>query len=177
MPLVPVKDSPPAAESGYEIHLDLSSIQGESPSTAHPSEIEVSSFSWGVSNSPINTNQGTIKGGKVSMTEITVTKSFDKASVQLLKAAASGQIFKTAKITWSKSTGGKKPEDYITITLTGVLISSVQQSSSRTGQGMGTESITLSFDKVNMDYKVQDKTGLLASAGQMSYDLALGKLN
>jgi len=40
---------------------------------------------------------------------------------------------------------------------------------------MGTEKVTLSFDKVNVDYKVQDKTGLLISAGQMAYDLAQGK--
>jgi type VI secretion system secreted protein Hcp len=167
----------PAAGSAYEIHLDLGSIQGESSSTAHPNEIEIGSFSWGVSNSPVNTGGGFVKGGKVSMTEITVTKFFDKASVQLLKAAATGQILKTAKITWSKSTGGKKPEDFMTITLTGVLISSIQQSSSRGGEGMGTESVTLCFDKVNVDYKTQERTGLLISAGQMSYDLALGKMD
>jgi type VI secretion system secreted protein Hcp len=165
----------PATESGYEIHLDLGSIPGESPSTAHQNEIEVSSFSWGVTNSPENTGTGSMKSGKVSMTEITVTKSFDKASVQLLSAAVMNKFFKTAKITWSKSTGGKRPEDFITITLTGVLITSVQQTSSRSSEGLGTESITLSFDKVNIDYKTQDKTGLLISAGQMSYDLAQGK--
>lgn len=174
MPLVPVA-AMSTAESGYEIHLDLASIQGESFSAAHPNEIEISSFQWGISNSPVNTVTGFIKGGKVSMTEVTVTKSVDKSSVQLLKASATGQILKSAKITWSKSTGGKKPEDFITITLTGVLVSSVQQTSSRHGEGMGTETVTLSFDKVNVDYKVQDKTGLLISAGQMAYDLAQGK--
>src|SRR5208282_2486942 len=146
MPLVPVSGGQ-AADSGVEIHLDLGSIQGESLSSTHPNEIEVSSFSWGVSNSLVNTQSGGIKGGKVSMSEVTVTKYFDKASVQLLKASASGQILATAKITWSKSTGGKKPEDFITITLSGVLITSVQQSSTRGGTGMGTESITLSFQK------------------------------
>jgi type VI secretion system Hcp family effector len=109
------------------------------------------------------------------MTEVTVTKPFDKASVQLLKASATGQIFKTAKITWSKSTGGKKPEDFITITLIGVLVSSVQQTSERGGEGMGTETVTLSFDSVTVDYKVQGKDGLLTSAGSMFYDLAKGK--
>jgi type VI secretion system secreted protein Hcp len=168
MPLVPIV-------SGVEIHLDLVSIQGESSSSAHPNEIEVRSFSWGVSNSPVNTQSGSVKGGKVSMREITITKNFDKSSAQVLKAISSGQIFKTAKITWSKSTGGKRPEDFIIVTLTGVLITSVEQSSSRNGEGMGTESITLAFDKISIDYKTQDKTGLLISAGQMFYDLAQGK--
>lgn len=172
MPLVPL--SPPGS---VEIHLDLVSIQGESPSTAHRDEIEISSFQWGVSNSPINTKDGPVKGGKASMTEITVTKAVDKASVQLMKAAATGQIFKTAEITWSKSTGGKKPEDFMTITLSGVLVTSVQLSSSPGGEGVGTETVTLSYDKINIDYKVQDKSGLLIPAGQMAYDLAQGKIN
>jgi type VI secretion system secreted protein Hcp len=178
MPLIRVAggaDPAQPAESAHEIHLDLASVQGESASSAHLNEIEISSFSWGVSNSPVNTASGAIKGGKVSMTEVTVTKPFDKASVQLLKASATGQIFKTAKITWSKSTGGKKPEDFITITLIGVLVSSVQQTSERGGEGMGTETVTLSFDSVTVDYKVQGKDGLLTSAGSMFYDLAKGK--
>jgi len=91
MPLVPV-GATPGVVSGYEIHLDLASIQGESLSAAHPNEIELTSFSWGVSNSPVNTSTGLVKGGKVSMTEVTVTKFIDKASVQLLKASATGQI-------------------------------------------------------------------------------------
>ena len=174
MPLVPVAGIP-STGSGVDIHLDLGSIPGESQSSVHKDEIEISSFQWQVSNSPVNTKDGVTKGGRVSMTEITLTKFFDKASVQLLKAAATGQIFKTAKITWSKSTGGKTPEDFLTITLTGALITSIQQNSSRTGEGMGTETIALSFDKVSMDYKVQGKSGLLTSAGQMAYDLAQGR--
>ena len=174
MPLIPAVPLPSAA-SGIEIHLDLGSIQGESQSSAHKDEIEIASFQWGISNSPVNTKDGVIKGGRVSMTDITLTKAFDKASVQLLSAAATGKIFKTATISWSKSTGNKTPEDFLTITLTGVLITSVQQSSSRAGEGLGTETVSLSFDKVSMDYKVQSKSGLLTSAGQMTYDLAQGK--
>jgi type VI secretion system secreted protein Hcp len=162
--------------STVEIHLDLVSIQGESLSSAHLNEIEVDSFSWGVSNSAVNTQSGGIKGGKVSMKEITVTKNFDKSSPGVLKAVAAGQVFKTAKISWSKSTGGKRPEDFVVIVLTGVLITSVVQNSERTGEGMGTETITLAYDKISMDYKWQDKTGLLISAGQMAYDLAQGKI-
>ncbi|MGD1101859.1 MAG: type VI secretion system tube protein Hcp [Terriglobia bacterium] len=176
MPPVPVVGLP-AIRSGVEIHLDLASIQGESLSLAHKDEIEISSFQWGVSNSPVNTKDGATKGGRVSMTEITVTKFFDKASVQLVKAAATGQILKTAKISWSKSTGDKAPEDFLTITLAGVLITSVQQSSSRSGEGMGSETVTLAFDKISMDYKVQSKSGLLTSAAQMAYDLAQGKMS
>ena len=163
------------AKGGYEIHLSLGTIQGESSSSAHPNEIELDSFSWGVTNSPVNTQNGTIKGGKVSVTEVTVTKPLDKSSIQLLKASTTGQVLPKATITWSKATGGKKPEDFITITLQGVLVSSVQQSSAHSLAGMGMETITLSFDQVSVDYKVQGKDGLLTSAGSMGYNLAQGK--
>lgn len=171
----PAAGAAPSEKGGYELHLNLGAIQGESASSAHPNEIELSSFSWGVSNSPVNTQTGSIKGGKVSMTEVTVTKPMDKSSVQLLKASATGQIIPKATITWSKSTGGKNPEDFITITLQGVLVSSVQQSSVHGIGGMGTEAVTLSFDQVSVDYKVQGKDGLLTSAGSMGYNLAQGK--
>jgi len=171
----PAAGPAPSEKSGYELHLNLGAIQGESASSAHPNEIELSGFSWGISNSPVNTQNGSIKGGKVSMTEVTVTKPVDKSSVQLMKASATGQIIQKAVITWSKSTGGSKPEDFITITLQGVLVSSVQQSSAQGIAGMGTETITLSFDQVAVDYKVQGKDGLLTSAGSMGYNLAQGK--
>jgi type VI protein secretion system component Hcp len=42
---------------------------------------------------------------------------------------------------------------------------------------VGRETLTLSFDKVNYDYKEQGKNGIMTSAGQMTYDLALSKTN
>ena len=63
------------------------------------------------------------------------------------------------------------------ITLTNVYITSVQQSSSKgdpAGQ-MGTESVTLNFQKISIDYKVQMGSGLLVSGSSAAYDLGAGK--
>lgn len=159
-----------------ELHLDLGPIQGESQSALHNQEIEINSFSWGTTNSAVRSAQGSPKGGKPSVSEITVTKSFDKASPQLFNAVVSSTLIKTAKISISKSTGGKKPEDYLTITMTGVYITSVQATSSRDqpGYGIGSETITLNFQTVAIDYKSQRPDGLLVSAGTASYDLTKG---
>ena len=100
----------PSSQSGYEVHLNLGSVQGESSSKAHLNEIEVISFSWGLSNSAVRSAQGgTTKGGKVSIDEITVVKHTDKSTPLLVNAVASCQTFPTATISLSKSTGGKKP--------------------------------------------------------------------
>jgi type VI secretion system secreted protein Hcp len=163
--------------SSYEYHLDLGSIQGESTSSLHPNEIEISSFSWGTSNSAVRSAAGSPKGGKPTVSEITVTKQVDKASPLLFNAVWSSTVIKTAKISMSKSTGGTKPEDHVIITLTNVYVTSVQQTSSKNAPEAqkGSETITLNFQKVNIDYKIQLASGLLAAASSASYDLTAGQ--
>jgi len=163
--------------SNYEMHLDLGSIQGESQSSTHSDEIELLSFSWGASNAAVRTATGTTKGGKPTVSEITVTKQIDKSSPQLFNALVSSTLIKTATISLSKSTGGGNPEDHLVITLTGVYITSFQSSTSKDlppGQ-KGCETVTLNFQKISIDYKVQLASGLLASGGSASYDLTKGQ--
>jgi type VI secretion system secreted protein Hcp len=163
--------------STYELHLDLGSIQGESQSALHGQEIEISSYSWGTSSSAVRSAAGSPKGGKPTVSEITVTKQIDKSSPQLFNASWSNQLIKTATIAISKTTGAGKPEDYFVITLTNVYITSIQQSHSKDlpAHQTGSETVTLNFQKVNIDYKVQMGSGLLASAGSAAYDLTSGK--
>src|SRR5579862_2665486 len=159
------------AQNAYEGHLNLGQIQGESNSAAHPNEIEFVSFSWGLSNPAVRSAQGgTSKGGKVTINEISVVKHTDKSTPLLFNAIASAQKFPKAVLSLSKSTGGKKPEDYLTITLTNAYISSLQLSSPSVG-AMGTETIVLNFQKIDMDYKQQNAMGILVSASSATYDL------
>jgi type VI secretion system secreted protein Hcp len=184
MPLVPVNNGPtlagmlattPGTGSGYEVHLDLGQILGESNSSTHQNEIEVVSFSFGCSNSAVMSSQsGTSKGGKASVNEITVTKYTDKSSPQLFMAVCTCQTFKTAKISVSKSTGGKKPEDYLILTMQLVNITSWQLSSPSGGE-MGTETLTFNFCNINIDYKMQTAMGILVSASNVSYNLKQGQ--
>jgi type VI secretion system secreted protein Hcp len=173
MPLIPVTDQ---VKNSYELHLDLGPIQGESQSSLHGQEIEITSFSWGATSSAVRSAAGSPKGGKPTVSEITVTKQFDKATPQLFNALWTNQLIKTAKISMSKSTGGGKPEDHMVITLTNVYITSVQAISSKNQpeHQKGLETISLNFQKVNIDYKVQLGSGLLASAGSAAYDLTAG---
>ena len=164
----------PSSQSGYEVHLNLGSVQGESSSKAHPNEIEVISFSWGLSNSAVRSAQGgTTKGGKVSINEITLSKHTDKSTPLLVNAVATCQTFPTATISLSKSTGGKKPEDYFIIKMNNAYISSLQLASP-SGGALGTEMISLNFQKITMDYKMQNAMGILVSASSATCDLTQG---
>ena len=179
MPISILELKIPAASSSdapnpYEVHLNLGAIQGESASSAHPNEIEVVSFNWGLSNSAVRSAQGgTSKGGKTTVNEITLTKHTDKSTPLLVNAVASCQKIPTAKISVSKSTGGKKPEDYLIITMTNAFIGSLQLASPSIG-AMGTETVTINFQKLEIDYKIQNAMGILAGATTASLDLTQG---
>lgn len=167
--------APQQADGAYEVHLDLGKIQGESNSTLHPHEIEVVSFSWSLANTAVRSAQGdTTKGGKASVGEITLVKHTDKSTPFLVVAVTGCQTFPTATLSLCKSTGGKKPEDYFVIKMTNAYISSLQLSSPSVG-AMGTETLTVNFQKISLDYRMQNDMGILVSAGTASYDLTQGK--
>lgn len=172
MPLLPVSEN----KSSYELHLDLGAIQGESTSSTHTQEIEISSFSFGASNSAVRSAAGSPKGGKPTVSEITVTKQIDKSSPALYSALVNSQKINTAEITLSKSTGGGKPEDYVTITLTNVYITSIQTGSSKDlpPNQKGGETVTLNYQKIEFAYKIQLTSGLLAAGTSWQYDLTSG---
>jgi len=76
-----------------DIFAKIGDIKGESLDDKHKGEIEVLSYSWGVSNS------GTIGGGgggggagKATFQDLSFTHGIDKASPLLLKACATASI-------------------------------------------------------------------------------------
>ena len=152
-----------------EYHLKIGNVKGESGATKHKDEIEVLSWSWGASN-PTNISGSGMSAGKVSMSDLSFTKKVDKASPKLLELCVTGKHVDDATLYCSKQTGGKTPEDFVTIKLKEVYVSSYQTGGS-TGEDVGTESISITYGIINFDYKVQDKQGTLTSAGNVEYNL------
>ena len=152
-----------------EYFLKFGNLKGESQATKHKEEIELMSWSWGANNPTTIVGSG-MSTGKVSMSDITITKRVDKASPKLLELLVTGKHFDKAQITCQKQTGGKTPEDYLTIKLETVYVSSYQTGGS-SGDDLGSESVTITYGKINYDYKEQDKDGTLKSAGNVEYDL------
>jgi len=152
-----------------EYHLKFGSIKGESPATKHKEEIELLSWSWGASNPTTLVGTG-MSAGKVSMSDLSFTKRVDKSSPKLLEMCVTGKHVDNVTLYCSKQTGGKTPEDFLIIKLEEVYVSSHQCGGSA-GEDVGTESFTLTYGKINYDYKQQDKSGTLTSAGNIEYDL------
>ena len=152
-----------------EYHLDIKGIKGESAASKHKEQIEVMSWSWGASNPTTIVGEG-MSAGKVSMSDLSFTKRVDKSSPKLLGLCVTGNHADEATLYCSKQTGGKTPEDFLTIKLKEVFVSSFQVGGS-SGEDVGTESISITYASIDYDYKLQQADGKLVSAGDVEYDL------
>jgi type VI secretion system secreted protein Hcp len=151
-----------------EYFLKLDGVTGEAAASKHSGEIEVMSWSWGASN-PASMHGTGLSAGKVSFSDLSITKPTDKASAKLLELCCTGKHITKGVLTCSKSTGDKNPADYLTIKLEEIAITSVQHGGS-SGDDIGHESISFAFGKFTLDYKVQGKDGTLTAAGTTNWD-------
>jgi type VI secretion system secreted protein Hcp len=76
-----------------DIFAKIGDIKGESQDSKHKDEIEVLSYSWGVTNSAKIDSGG---AGKATFSDLSFLHSIDKASPNLLKACATGTHLKEA---------------------------------------------------------------------------------
>jgi type VI secretion system secreted protein Hcp len=152
-----------------EYFLKLDGITGEAAASKHSGEIEIYSWSWGASN-PANIHGTGMSSGKVSFSDMSISKPTDKASAKLLELTCTGKHIATGTLSCAKSTGDKNPVDFLTIKLEEIAITSVQHGGS-SGNDIGSESVSLAFGKFELDYKVQGKDGTQVAAGTVKYDL------
>ena len=105
-----------------DMFLKLDSVTGESTDSSHAGEIEVASFSHSVSNqSTVGSGTSGSGAGKASFGALKIVARTNNSSATLFQVAASGDHFKTAKLTARKA--GKSQQEYFTIELTEVYVS------------------------------------------------------
>jgi len=155
-----------------DIFAKLGDIKGESLDDKHKDEIEVLSYSWGVSNAGSMASGSGGGEGKAAFHDITFTHVMDKASPVLMQACATGAHLKEATITHRKA--GKGQQEYLIIKMNDVLVTSVQHGSSG-GDGAPAENVTLSFAKIDFQYKPQKADGSLDAGIHFKYDIKARK--
>jgi type VI secretion system secreted protein Hcp len=155
-----------------DIFAKIGDIKGESLDSKHKDEVEVLSWSWGVSQSGDNSQGGGGGAGKASFNDFNFTHVIDKASPLLLKACATGQHIKEATITSRKA--GKGQQEFLIIKMNDVLITAVSLSGAGDG-GSGAENVSLQFAKVDLEYKPQKPDGSLDAGIHFKYDIRANK--
>ena len=154
-----------------DIFAKLGDIKGESLDDKHKDEIEVLSFSWGVTNAQA-VSVGGGAAGKATFHDLTFVHTLDKASPVLLQACASGTHIKDAIITHRKA--GKGQQEYLIVKLNDVIITGVTHGGAA-GQPIS-ENVTLAFAKVDMQYKPQKPDGSLDAGVNFKYDIKSNKV-
>jgi type VI secretion system secreted protein Hcp len=129
-----------------DMFLKLDGIVGESTHKGHKDEIEVLSFSWGVTNSSEIGAQGR-RRGRATPTDINFVMHTNKATPLLFKACATGRHLKQGIFVIEKA--GEQPFPFYTVTLTDILVSSFQT-------GAGGEDVTDQFSLAFRTLRVKE---------------------
>lgn len=157
-----------AANSDY--YLKIEGIEGESTDEMHKGQIEIMSYTWGMSNSGSMAASSGAGAGKTSFTSIRITTAVSKASPLLFESVATGKHFPSATLSLVKSDGG---QEFMKVTLSDVLISSYQ-TTGNSGEAP-TESFRLNFAKIEYEYTPQSPDGSMEATVKAGYDLAANK--
>ena len=152
--------------------LKIDGIKGESTDHKHKDEIDIESFSWGAQNAPAPVGHGH-GAGKVSMQDFHFVMKINKASPELMLACANGKHLKDALLTCRKA--GGEQNDFYTVKMTDVLVSSYQTGGSGHSDIVPTDQISLSFNKIEVEYKPQDAKGATGSPVKAGWDVGANK--
>jgi len=152
-----------------EIFAKIGDIKGESLDVKHKDEIEVLSFSWGVTNPGSVIPGGGGGAGRATFQDLAIVHHIDKASPLLMKACATGTHLKEATITHRKG-----HQEFLVVKMNDVFITSVTHGGS--SDQPGSESVSLAFAKVDLEYRGQKPDGSLDTAIHFKYDLKANKV-
>ncbi len=150
----------------------IGDIKGESLDSKHKDEIDVLSWSWGVTQSGSIVHGGGGGTGKATFHDLSFVHHIDKATPLLMRACATGTHIPEATITARKK--GKAQQDYLIVKMTDVLVTSVVHSVDDGGAST-TESVSLAFAKVDLEYKPQKPDGSVAPGIHFKYDIKANK--
>lgn len=151
-----------------DFFLKLDGIQGESMDANHKDEIRIHSWSWGASQVTSVSGTGGSSAGKASLSEISIMKDYDKASPKLFSNLLMGTHIANGVLTASKSTGGKTSTPFLKISLKEIFVTSQQVSGS---SEIPSESVSFSYNHIEVDYSLQKEDGTVTSVGIVQYDL------
>lgn len=155
-----------------DMFIKIGALKGESLDSVHAGEIDVLAWSWGMSNSGTAHMGGGAGAGKANVQDLSFTKYIDKSSPALQLACLNGSHYDSTVLTIRKA--GGKPLEYIIITLSEVIVTSVSTGGSG-GEDRLTENVTLNFAKVKFQYVEQKKDGSAGEKPDYTYDISTNK--
>jgi type VI secretion system secreted protein Hcp len=158
----------------YNAFLKIQGIDGEATQKGFEKAVEIFSFSWGASNpssmGPGATGHGS---GRVSISDFNFMKKSEVSSAKLFNYCCEGTAIPTITAHLLKSGGKDTTVEFLKYTFSDCVITSLQWSGSSGGDDQPTESVSIAFAKVEIDYMQQttkDQKG--KKAGLAAWDIA-----
>jgi type VI secretion system secreted protein Hcp len=146
--------------------IKFDGVEGES--VKPKGEVDVLSWAWSAMQ-PSGAAGGTGSGkGKAVPGDFSFTHMYDKASPVLAKKCVSGMHFPSVKLTARKA--GEGQQDFLTVTMKEVLITSIHPAGSSGGEVM--EQVSCSYKDVEFAYKPQDDKGALGGEVKFGWNVA-----
>jgi type VI secretion system secreted protein Hcp len=144
----------------FDAFLKLQGIEGESTDKAFKGQIELHSFSVSAQQTGTQAHGGGGGAGKVRFSDIHCTKLYDKSSVQIMLACATGQHFPEGTITCRKAGGEQEP--FLIIKLKDIIISSYNMGGHSKGELPIMAEFSLNYGSIEKEYKVQTEKGTVS---------------
>jgi type VI secretion system secreted protein Hcp len=154
--------------------LKVEGVDGESTDDKHKGEIELESWSFGGTNPGSFSSGGGGGTGKVALSDFHFVKKVDKASAKLFASCCSGEHLKTATLVCRKA--GKTPQEFLTIIMSPVLVSSFQGGGSAGSDVVPMDQISFNYGKIEFKYKEQKPDGSLGGEIIGGWDVTTNKV-
>ncbi len=148
--------------------LKIDGIDGESANDRHKGEIEVLSWSWGIS-SAAGASEGGGRPARASAKDLQFSHAYDRASPLLARAAVAGQTIKQAWLTMRKP-GGAQAE-FLKVTMTNVRVGGMDPSWDG-HEDVPIESVSLRSQEISFEYTPMDRAGQRQAAVVFDWDMA-----
>lgn len=145
-----------------DMFLEIGGISGESLDDKHKGTIEISSFSWGVSQTGAFSGGG---GGRLALEPFHFVTTTSEASPPLLSRVLTGQHLPSATLYVRRS---GVADDYLKIELSDSIVSSYQTQS--LNQTLPLEEVTLNFSRLAQTYEPPVDPTLPPSPVQAGFD-------
>jgi type VI secretion system secreted protein Hcp len=145
-------------------------VEGGSTVGGHEKELQIMSYSWGLSN-PTDTHLSTGSGAaKANVQDLSCMMNMDKAWPNLIKYCQNGKHFEKVTL-YARKAGGDEPVTYKKMEMEDVIISSVQDGASD-GSEFSSVSFSLNFGKYKITFTPQDATGAAEAEIPTGWDIA-----
>ncbi len=157
----------------FDAFLKIDGVEGESEDSKHKKEIEVLSFHFGASNASSMGMGGGGGTGKADVHDLSFSFTHGSASPKLFEFCCNGKHIPKAILT-NRKAGGDDPLEFLKITLSDVFVTSYNAAGS-TGADLPIDQATLSFTKIEHEYKPQTATGTGGGQVKMGWDVKANK--